>query len=139
MIGKYKAKYSCLESCEKGTTTNKSGRLTIKRPHKEVGKCTEANTRIRKDVRKLTKQERERLEQAMQDIVDDGIFAEVGNYHGLPLWFCNPLKKYTKGINVRGAPYYGYSGCSPYADPVKFLFWHRYLILKLEQVIIRKF
>ena len=77
---------------------------------------------IRKDVTKLSQQERMALVKAMEKLIDDGTYGKLANFHGAPLTMCDP----TQSAQFR-------SGCCPHRSD-DFLVWHRLYLVNMDRV-----
>ena len=89
------------------------------------GPCGNA-IKIRKNVKDLMEGERKALVSAMKDIIEDGTFGHIANFHGGPLTICNPVK------NGRWAHPLG---CCPHGGSnTDFVTWHRLYLATMEKV-----
>ena len=71
-----------IDVCDEPPTTE-----VTKTSSTEATGCGEVK-RVRRNVKNLTKEERERLVGAMQALIDRGRYQEFGNIHGAPGGFC---------------------------------------------------
>ena len=77
--------------------------------------------KLRKDVRKLSEEEKNALRRAMNAIISSGMFGKLANYHGAPFTMCQPTGPHLWG-------------CCPH-DVDTFLPWHRLYLVNMEKVL----
>ena len=83
----------------------------------------------RKNVNALDESEKQALRSAMQEVIDNGYFGHIANYHGAPLTICNHLN--TTGGHVQDKV----GGCCPHRPKFEeFLTWHRLYVVIMEKV-----
>ena len=99
---------------------------TTQKPHKFTGnKCN--YMKIRKNVNRLTPEEKDDLTNALMQAMNNGIdfekYEDIANYHGAP---------YILGcLNDSGEK----ASCCPHSDPMDFLTWHRLYMVQMEMIL----